>query len=215
MLIMELVWQQGDALGRSLLLVLLALSLACWTVLGLRLWHTRMLSQEIQSRLQARDPRVMGIPWQQRHVLLEQVLLRRLSLLRAEGERGLSVLGTIASVAPFVGLLGTVWGIFMALHRVGTTQQVGLAQIAGPVGEALIMTGIGLAVAIPALLGYNWCVRRQRVLMDQAQAAAHDVLIDLCVPGAESQAAALPEHSPVGASGAAVLPLTALARGGS
>ena len=76
---------------------------------------------------------------------------------------GLALLATVGSTAPFVGLFGTVWGIYHALTAIGIAGQASIDKVAGPVGEALIMTAIGLAVAVPAVLGYNWLVRRNKV----------------------------------------------------
>ena len=76
---------------------------------------------------------------------------------------GLAFLATVGSTAPFVGLFGTVWGIYHALTAIGIAGQASIDKVAGPVGEALIMTAIGLAVAVPAVLGYNWLVRRNKV----------------------------------------------------
>jgi biopolymer transport protein ExbB len=104
--------------------------------------------------------------------------LRQISVEKASAEKGVSVLGTIASLAPFVGLFGTVWGIFHALVAVGKSGQAGLAQVATPVGEALIMTGFGLAVAIPAVIAYNICSRVNRTLSTNLQDHAHSLLID-------------------------------------
>ena len=72
------------------------------------------------------------------------------------------MLASVGSTAPFVGLFGTVWGIYNALIKIGASGQASLDKVAGPVGEALIMTAIGLAVAVPAVLCYNWLVRRNR-----------------------------------------------------
>src|SRR5258705_5111741 len=80
-------------------------------------------------------------------------------------QRGLAFLATVGSTAPFVGLFGTVWGIYHALTAIGIAGQASIDKVAGPVGEALIMTAIGLAVAVPAVLGYNWLVRRNKVTM--------------------------------------------------
>lgn len=93
----------------------------------------------------------------------------------AKLEWGLTILASIASTAPFVGLFGTVWGVYHALLGIGQSGQGSLEQIAGPVGEALIMTGLGLAVAIPAVLAYNDCVRSNRLLLAQLDAFAHDL----------------------------------------
>lgn len=90
-------------------------------------------------------------------------------------EWGLTVLASIASTAPFVGLFGTVWGVFHALTHIGQGGAATLEQIAGPVGEALIMTGLGLAVAIPAMLAYNACARSNRLVLAKLDAFAHDL----------------------------------------
>ncbi len=83
---------------------------------------------------------------------------------------GLAFLATVGSTAPFVGLFGTVWGIYHALTAIGIAGQASIDKVAGPVGEALIMTAIGLAVAVPAVLGYNWLVRRNKVAMENVRA---------------------------------------------
>jgi biopolymer transport protein ExbB len=90
-------------------------------------------------------------------------------------EWGLTVLASIASTAPFVGLFGTVWGVYHALINIGMSGQGTLDKIAGPVGEALIMTGAGLAVAIPAVLAYNTFARSNRMVLARLDAFAHDV----------------------------------------
>jgi biopolymer transport protein ExbB len=90
-------------------------------------------------------------------------------------ESGLTVLASIGSTAPFVGLFGTVWGIYHALIAIGISGQGTLDKVAGPVGEALIMTALGLAVAIPAVLAYNACVRWNRVVLAQLDSFAHDL----------------------------------------
>jgi biopolymer transport protein ExbB len=84
-------------------------------------------------------------------------------------QTGLAFLATVGSTAPFVGLFGTVWGIYHALTAIGIAGQASIDKVAGPVGEALIMTALGLAVAVPAVLGYNWLVRRNRVAMEQVR----------------------------------------------
>lgn len=108
----------------------------------------------------------------------------------AKLEWGLTVLASIASTAPFIGLFGTVWGVYHALIGIGQSGQGSLEQIAGPVGEALIMTGLGLAVAIPAVLAYNDCVRSNRVLLAQLDAFAHDLFAFLTTGSAIEQTAA-------------------------
>jgi biopolymer transport protein ExbB len=88
---------------------------------------------------------------------------------------GLAFLATVGSTAPFVGLFGTVWGIYHALTAIGIAGQASIDKVAGPVGEALIMTAIGLAVAVPAVLGYNWLVRRNKVTMEAVRAFSADL----------------------------------------
>ena len=90
-------------------------------------------------------------------------------------ESGLTVLATVGSTAPFVGLLGTVWGIYGALIRIGASGNAGIEAVAGPVGEALIMTALGLFVAIPAVLAYNFFVRLNRVTNSKFDTFAHDL----------------------------------------
>jgi len=88
---------------------------------------------------------------------------------------GLAFLATVGSTAPFVGLFGTVWGIYHALTAIGMSGQASIDKVAGPVGEALIMTAIGLAVAVPAVLGYNFLVRRNKSSMEEVRAFAADL----------------------------------------
>ena len=88
---------------------------------------------------------------------------------------GLAFLATVGSTAPFVGLFGTVWGIYHALTAIGIAGQASIDKVAGPVGEALIMTAIGVAVAVPAVLGYNWLVRRNKTAMDNVRSFGADL----------------------------------------
>ena len=90
-------------------------------------------------------------------------------------QRGLSVLASVGSTAPFVGLFGTVWGIYHALVGIGASGQASIDKVAGPVGEALIMTAFGLAVAIPAVLGYNALTRNNRKLLGILNRFAHQL----------------------------------------
>jgi biopolymer transport protein ExbB len=90
-------------------------------------------------------------------------------------QNGLVVLATVGSTAPFVGLFGTVWGIYHALVAIGVSGQASIDKVAGPVGEALIMTAIGLAVAVPAVIGYNGLVRRNKVAMEKVRAFGTDL----------------------------------------
>ena len=90
-------------------------------------------------------------------------------------ESGLTILATVGSTAPFVGLLGTVWGIYRALIKIGASGDASISAVAGPVGEALIMTALGLGVAIPAVLAYNFFVRLNRVTNNSFDTFAHDL----------------------------------------
>jgi biopolymer transport protein ExbB len=96
---------------------------------------------------------------------------------------GLAFLATVGSTAPFVGLFGTVWGIYHALTAIGIAGQASIDKVAGPVGEALIMTAFGLAVAVPAVLSYNWLVRRNKVAMEHLRAYAADLHLVLVAGG--------------------------------
>ncbi len=105
---------------------------------------------------------------------------RSLDDIQSRLQDGLAFLATVGSTAPFVGLFGTVWGIYHALTAIGIAGQASIDKVAGPVGEALIMTAIGLAVAVPAVLGYNWLVRRNKVTMESVRrfgADLHGVLM--------------------------------------
>jgi biopolymer transport protein ExbB len=103
---------------------------------------------------------------------------------------GLAFLATVGSTAPFVGLFGTVWGIYHALTAIGIAGQASIDKVAGPVGEALIMTAIGLAVAVPAVLGYNWLVRRNKVTMESVRTFGADLHMVLMGASSKSMAAA-------------------------
>jgi len=93
----------------------------------------------------------------------------------AQLQSGLILLASVGSTAPFVGLFGTVWGIYHALMGIGQAGQATIDQVAGPIGEALVMTALGLAVAIPAVLGYNALVRANKTIVVQLKRFAHDL----------------------------------------
>ena len=100
---------------------------------------------------------------------------RAIDNVQSRSQDGLAFLATVGSTAPFVGLFGTVWGIVNALTAIGVAGQASIDKVAGPVGEALIMTAIGLAVAVPAVLGYNWLVRRNKTAMDNVRSFGADL----------------------------------------
>ena len=116
--------------------------------------------------------------------LLEQIDLstwvtmsiqRAVEKVQSRLQDGLSFLATVGSTAPFIGLFGTVWGIYGALTNIGMTGNASIDKVAGPVGEALIMTAFGLFVAVPAVLGYNWLVRRNKSAMEDVRSFSADV----------------------------------------
>jgi len=110
-----------------------------------------------------------------RSEFVERALRKAISRETTQLETGLTFLATVGATAPFVGLFGTVWGIYHALIRIGASGEASLDAVAAPVGEALIMTAIGLAVAVPAVLGYNFLVRSNRVVIQSFDNFAHDL----------------------------------------
>ena len=194
-----LYWQHTDVLSKSLFFILLLMSVISWCAIVLRVLDTRRLQTDallvLQQSVSSLRGRMQSLLPEQRKAIAEQALLRQINRTRVDSERGLQILGTTAAVAPFVGLFGTVWGIFHALHAIGVSGQAGLGQVAGPVGEALIMTGLGLAVALPAVLGCNLCVRLHRQMMASLQDDAHSVLIEQLLPS-EKIADSTTDHRP-------------------
>ncbi len=127
---------------------------------------------------------------------LGMALQRQIDGLNSNMSKGLSFLATVGSTAPFVGLFCTVWGILKALLQIGVSGQPSIDKVAGPVGEALIMTAIGLAVAVPAVFGYNVLLKRNKALQDTVREFTNDLEANLIggvkpdVPGARVAAAA-------------------------
>jgi biopolymer transport protein ExbB len=111
-----------------------------------------------------------------RESLITRTMRQEINQSTTRMESGLTVLASVGSVSPFVGLFGTVWGIYHALINIAANGQVLIDKIAGPVGEALIMTAAGLAVAIPAVLAYNALVRANRVTVSELEGFAYDLL---------------------------------------
>lgn len=204
---------QADAVGKFLLLVLLAMSVASWYLIVTKVirnrieqrkssafldffWNAQSLDQVRDAvaahraeepfshlahhALTARDHHArFGASRLEEAGTSSEFLTRTMRKVideeTARMESGLSVLASVGSTAPFVGLFGTVWGVYHALISIGMTGSGSLDAVAGPVGEALIMTGVGLAVAIPAVLGYNYLVRDNRVVLARLDAYAHDL----------------------------------------
>jgi biopolymer transport protein ExbB len=111
-----------------------------------------------------------------RNELVTRALRQQINQASSKLESGLTLLASVGSTAPFVGLFGTVWGIYHALLSIASSGQVLIDKVAGPVGEALIMTAAGLAVAIPAVLAYNAYTRVNRVTLAELDGFAHDLL---------------------------------------
>jgi len=110
-----------------------------------------------------------------RHTWIGMSVQRAVENIQSRLQDGLAFLATVGSTAPFVGLFGTVWGIYHALTAIGIAGQASIDKVAGPVGEALIMTAFGLAVAVPAVMGYNWLIRRNKLVMERVRAFSGDL----------------------------------------
>ena len=118
------------------------------------------------------------------HDWLHGSLARSEAMINSKLGTGLAFLATVGATAPFIGLFGTVIGIYRALIKIGAAGQASIDAVAGPVGEALIMTALGLAVAVPAVLGYNWLQRRNKSIAEDLSAFSNDVLGYLASNGA-------------------------------
>ncbi|MCX7256992.1 MAG: MotA/TolQ/ExbB proton channel family protein [Polaromonas sp.] len=196
------VWSQGDIVTKSVAVLLLLMSLASWMViltkaLNLRrlaaqasatesFWHSADFADGL-ARFGA-DPDILhkdghngSPPQRQLHDSLDvsdwvtRCLRNAIDDITANMQSGLAVLASVGSTAPFVGLFGTVWGIYHALLAIGLNGQASIDKVAGPVGESLIMTALGLAVAIPAVLGYNALVRGNKSMIGKLNRFAHDL----------------------------------------
>lgn len=109
------------------------------------------------------------------HEWIDNVIARGVARIGSALQTSLPFLATTGSTAPFIGLFGTVWGIYHALVAIGVAGQASIDKVAGPVGEALIMTAIGLAVAVPAVLGYNYLLGRNKLIMERVKLFANDL----------------------------------------
>ncbi len=130
-----------------------------------------------------------------RHEWVTMSLQRSTNSINSKLQSGLAFLASVGSTAPFIGLFGTVVGIYRALINIGIAGQASIDKVAGPVGEALIMTAIGLVVAVPAVLGYNWLIRRNKALQDRLNAFAADVHGSL-ISGSRVAPATTPPSAP-------------------
>jgi len=111
-----------------------------------------------------------------KHTWISMSIQRAVENIQSRLQDGLAFLATVGSTAPFVGLFGTVWGIYHALTAIGVSGQASIDKVAGPVGEALIMTAFGLAVAVPAVMGYNWLIRRNKSAMEGVRTFSGDLV---------------------------------------
>ena len=198
-------WEQGDAVAKGTLLILVIMSMGSWYVIFTKFAEQSRLNR--QARAAQENFWSAGSVQQGKDALEEGSAFRfiaekglegaskhtgmlgavdfntwvTMSIQRAIGnvqsrmQDGLAFLATVGSTSPFVGLFGTVWGIYHALVKIGMSGQASIDKVAGPVGEALIMTAIGLAVAVPAVLGYNWLVRRNKAVMEEVNAFGSDL----------------------------------------
>lgn len=172
-------------------------------------WQSASLSEGVLALRSADRERVFG-PLAEAALAASEVHAPSVMLARVErGERvlralreallasqrrlefGQVLLASVGSTAPFVGLLGTVWGIYHALGSIAASGQAMIENVAGPVGEALIMTAFGLVVAIPAVLGYNVLGRLQRQVSEELDGFAHDLHAYVCAPDAAAASGAL------------------------
>ena len=138
----------------------------------------------------ARQPAGGGSPWSTPSDRLTRALRSAIQAATGRLESGLTLLASVGATAPFVGLLGTVWGIYHALLNIASSGSLSIDKVAGPVGEALIMTAFGLGVAIPAVLAYNSFARANRLVIAQIDGFAHDLHALLAEPAATTAAQA-------------------------
>ncbi len=199
-------WQQGDIVARTTLIVLVLMSFFSWYIMFTKLWDQRKLRQSAKIvekqfwtapsvkdglerlkkgddfRMIAEDGLRAAAHHDGRltdridlHEWITMSLQRSVDAVNSKIQTGLPFLATVGSTAPFVGLFGTVWGILNALIAIGVAGQVSIDRVAGPLGEALIMTAFGLFVAVPAVMGYNWLLRRNKDAQDALRNFASDL----------------------------------------
>ena len=202
---LKALWEQGDMVAKGTLLILVIMSMGSWYVIFTKLaeqskmnkhhkeavenfWSAgsvRKGADSLNENSAFRFIAERGLDGAAKHDGLlgavdfndwvTQSIQHAISNVQGRLQDGLAFLATVGSTAPFVGLFGTVWGIYHALVKIGMSGQASIDKVAGPVGEALIMTAIGLAVAVPAVLGYNWLVRRNKAAIDKVNAFGHNL----------------------------------------
>ncbi len=201
----EALWRGSDMVAKGTLVILIIMSMGTWYIIITKMYEQSKIGQaarkadkefwnapsvkEGASRLKSGSPfrfiAESGLEASDKHTgLMESVnmndwitmsIQRAIENVQSRMQDGLAFLATVGSTAPFVGLFGTVWGIYHALTAIGIAGQASIDKVAGPVGEALIMTAIGLAVAVPAVLGYNWLIRRNKAAMERVRAFGADL----------------------------------------
>ena len=202
---LEELWKGGDIVAKVTLAILALMSMGSWYIIITKIyeqskmrlqaraaeksfWNAPTVRQGAEKLKEGSPYRFIaesGLEATTKHTgLLGNVDLntwismsiqRAIDNVQSRTQDGLAFLATVGSTAPFVGLFGTVWGIYHALTAIGIAGQASIDKVAGPVGEALIMTAFGLAVAVPAVLGYNWLVRRNKAAMDMVRGFAADL----------------------------------------
>jgi biopolymer transport protein ExbB len=198
-------WSGSDAVAKTVLLILAIMSMGSWYILAVKMLEQRKVNgfaREAAEKFWGAGTVAQGTaalnkesPYQfiassgleatkkhgglMGHIPLtdwiSMSIQRSVDRVNREMQSGLSFLATVGSISPFVGLFGTVWGIYHALTAIGISGQASIDKVAGPVGEALIMTAIGLAVAVPAVLAYNWLVARNKGVMDDVRSFGSDL----------------------------------------
>nr|WP_310625657.1 MotA/TolQ/ExbB proton channel family protein [Limnohabitans sp.] len=198
-------WAQGDVVAKGTLLILVIMSMGSWYVIFTKYFEQARIARFAKAAQesfwsagnvrQGADTLAEGSPFRfiaekglegaSKHTgmlgainfndWVSMSIQRAINNVQSRMQDGLALLATVGSTAPFVGLFGTVWGIYNALVKIGMSGQASIDKVAGPVGESLIMTAIGLAVAVPAVLGYNWLVRRNKSAMEDVNAFGSDL----------------------------------------
>ncbi len=203
-------WTQADGLIRANVYLLFAMSLASWFLIILKTW-ANIRARRVLRSLEAFwssptiDQALAALAAQDSEALLAPLARAAIEAARTPAggaspwsiqaatgrlESGLTLLASVGATAPFVGLLGTVWGIYHALLNIASSGSLSIDKVAGPVGEALIMTAFGLGVAIPAVLAYNSFARANRLVIAQIDGFAHDLHALLAEPAATTAAQA-------------------------
>jgi len=202
---LDALWKGGDIVAKATLSILVLMSIGSWYIVFTKLYEQHKLGRFAKSAnenfwtaggfQQAIETLNEGSPFHfiaasaqeaisnhrglRGHIDLNtwitQSIQRSIENIQSRLQDGLAFLATVGATAPFVGLFGTVWGIYHALTAIGIAGQASIDKVAGPVGESLIMTAIGLAVAVPAVLGYNWLVRRNKSALEKVRGFGIDL----------------------------------------